>query len=109
MYRVLKPQTAHSEQDKETILKACQERMSLRGVQRVFKVSHQTVARWIKDYVCGLPLLIDTLLPAHTDDVLELDELWSFVYKKSQKQWLWIALCRRTRQIVAFYIGDATP
>ena len=39
-------------------------------------------------------------------DVLELDELWSFVYSKENKRWLWTALCRRTRQIVAFYIGD---
>ena len=38
--------------------------------------------------------------------MLELDELWSFVLKKSQKRWIWIALCRRTRQIVAFAIGD---
>jgi IS1 family transposase len=28
------------------------------------------------------------------------------VLKKSQKRWLWIAFCRRTRQIVAFVIGD---
>ena len=26
--------------------------------------------------------------------------------KKAAKRWLWIALCRRTRQIVAFVIGD---
>lgn len=38
--------------------------------------------------------------------ILELDELWSYVYKKTNKQWVWLALCRKTRQIVAFYIGD---
>ena len=27
-------------------------------------------------------------------------------YKKSSKRWLWIALCRRTRQIIAYFIGD---
>ena len=47
-----------------------------------------------------------TLLEAKKNDVLELDELWSFVYEKAQKRWVWIALCRRTRQIVSFYIGD---
>ena len=26
--------------------------------------------------------------------------------KKANKQWLWIALCRRTRQVVAFFLGD---
>jgi insertion element IS1 protein InsB len=37
---------------------------------------------------------------------LELDELWSFVLKKSRKRWDWVALCRQTRQIVAFVIGN---
>jgi IS1 family transposase len=38
--------------------------------------------------------------------ILELDELWSYVQKKSNKQWVWLALCRKTRQIVAFFVGD---
>ncbi len=29
-----------------------------------------------------------------------------FCAKKSNQQWIWIALCRRTRQIVAYYVGD---
>lgn len=32
--------------------------------------------------------------------MLELDEVWSFVGSKKNKVWLWLALCRRTRQIV---------
>jgi insertion element IS1 protein InsB len=40
------------------------------------------------------------------DAVLELDELWSFVYRKSEKVWVWLALCRQTRQVVAFVMGD---
>lgn len=47
-----------------------------------------------------------SLLPAEEGDVLELDEAWSFVRRKKNKQWLWTAMCRRTRQIVAFVIGD---
>ncbi len=42
--------------------------------------------------------------PATT--ALELDELWSCVLKKAHKRWIWIALCRRTRQVVAYIIGD---
>ena len=37
---------------------------------------------------------------------LELDELWSFVFKKVNKVWVWIAFCRKTRQVVARAIGD---
>ena len=35
-----------------------------------------------------------------------MDELWSFVLKKARKRWIWIALCRATRQVVAYVIGD---
>ena len=45
-------------------------------------------------------------MPAEPDDVLEADEMWSFVHKKWNKRWLWTIMCRRTRQIVAFVIGD---
>ena len=36
---------------------------------------------------------------------LELDELWSFVQRKSNKVWIWLALCRKTRQIVGYATG----
>ena len=49
---------------------------------------------------------MDTLLPGQNGDVLELDELWSFVGGKAQTLWLWVALCRRTRQIVGWTLGD---
>ena len=39
-------------------------------------------------------------------DILELDELWSFVLHKRSQRWVWLALCRRTRQVVAFFVGD---
>src|SRR5690242_16057334 len=38
--------------------------------------------------------------------MLELDELWSFVLKKTNQVWIWIALCRKTRQVVAYATGD---
>ena len=56
--------------------------------------------------MASLPPLEDTLLPSEKGDVLELDELWSFVDAKWQQCWLWVALCRRTRQVVAYTLGD---
>ena len=61
-----------------------------------------------------LPALEETLLPAQhplLQEVLELDELWSFVQQRRNKRWVWFALCRRTRQVLAYAIGprdDAT-
>ena len=50
--------------------------------------------------------LTTTLLRSKRQDILELDELWSFVWSKKCVRWVWIALCRRTRQVVAYFIGD---
>ena len=44
--------------------------------------------------------------PAQAEDVLEADEMWSFVHQRSNKRWLWTVICRRTRQIVAYALGD---
>jgi insertion element IS1 protein InsB len=45
-------------------------------------------------------------LPAKVNDIIEYDELWSFVISKLNRVWLWIALCRRTKQVVAYHLGD---
>jgi IS1 family transposase len=36
---------------------------------------------------------------------IECDELWSFVGDKGNKQWVWLALDRDTREIVGVAIG----
>jgi insertion element IS1 protein InsB len=36
----------------------------------------------------------------------ETDEMWSFVGKKANKQWLWLAMDAKTRQVMAFHISD---
>ncbi len=46
----------------------------------------------------------DATNPAST--TLELDELWSFVARKIDQAWIWIALCRESRQVVAYAVGD---
>jgi IS1 family transposase len=54
-----------------------------------------------------LPAGADTLLPAQRGDPLEADELWSFVFEKAAGQcWVWVALCRRTPQVVGWTFGD---
>jgi insertion element IS1 protein InsB len=36
----------------------------------------------------------------------ELDELWSFEGKKTNRHWVWIATDTTTRQVLAFHVGD---
>lgn len=38
--------------------------------------------------------------------VIELDELWTFVGKNKQARWVWIALERCTRRVLAWVPGD---
>jgi IS1 family transposase len=60
--------------------------------------------------VAQLPPFRTTLVAPDPEDptstTLELDELWSFVLKKAHEFWMWIALCRKTRQVVASALGD---
>ncbi len=106
-YGTLYPQSrSYSQHFRELVLRAYRERPSMRGITRIFGIARQTLARWLKEEAAILPDLAETLEPPQEADVLELDELWSFVLKKSEKRWIWIALCRRTRQVVAYYIGD---
>jgi IS1 family transposase len=37
---------------------------------------------------------------------VEADERWSFVAQKANKPWVWIAMDKQTRQIMAFHVGD---
>jgi insertion element IS1 protein InsB len=106
IYRVLKPKQAHWETDKQIVLRAGLERCRMLRVERIFDITRQTAARWISTHIQKLPEVEDTLLPASPDDVLELDEVWSCVLKKDCTRWVWTAMCRRTRHIVAFAIGD---
>jgi insertion element IS1 protein InsB len=106
VYRVLEPKHLYPESEQEVVLRAYKERASLRGVERIFKVCRQTVAAWTKAKVRRLPPLKHTIAAARADDVLELDEMWSFVRCKAEKRWRWTVMCRRTRQISAFVIGD---
>jgi insertion element IS1 protein InsB len=72
-------------------------------------VSRNTVIVWIKK-AAKRPSLSETLIVPDASDedaiLLELDELWSFVAKKTHQAWIWIALCRKTRQVVAYAMGD---
>jgi transposase-like protein len=47
-YEVLEPTVRYGQERKEEILRAYQERASLRGISRVFGVSRPTVAAWLK-------------------------------------------------------------
>ena len=80
-YGTLMPSVPYTPERKEEILRAYHERSSLRGIERTFGVTRQTVAKWLKEKADSLPEM-PPLAEAQPEDVLELDELWSFVETK---------------------------
>ena len=52
--------------------------------------------------------LRQTITALDKNDVLEVDEMWSFVESKKNPKWLWLAISRNTRHIVAFHLGSRT-
>ena len=37
---------------------------------------------------------------------VEADDKSSFVHKKANRQWIWIAMDAKTRQVITFHVGD---
>ncbi len=84
------------------------ERISLRGICRVLRQSLSWVYRRMEALWARLPeeLPIGSLSAPQIDlHCLEADELWSFVGAKDCKEWVWLAIERRTRLIVGYHIG----
>lgn len=86
-------------------------RVSLRGIARVLKVSPGQVLSFFEAKAGGRPDHLN-LDPTRASLVvccavdLQCDELWSFVRRNTNKQWVWFALDADTRQIMAFHVRD---
>jgi insertion element IS1 protein InsB len=88
------------------------ERISLRGICRAVGVSLTWLLHCMVECFTACPEDLHGQLPARPTTVVmsrleaEADEMWSFVQKKANKQWIWIAMDAKTRQIIAFHVGD---
>ena len=75
------------------------ERISLAGIARVMGVSES----WLQNYVNHLYGAIElkaTVIPKEVGKhTVQMDELWSFVDGKGNKQWVWLAMDTKTREV----------
>src|SRR5437879_10731695 len=62
VYRVLKPKQASSETERQRVLRACLQRWSLRGVERICDIARQRVTKWIKAHVQHATAIIETMI-----------------------------------------------
>lgn len=102
-----------SEAERDLIRQLLLERLSLLGICRVMKVSLRWLLTFIGEVYDCLPKDLNVELPHRTSGQVELlrleaeaDEMWSFVKRKENKQWVWIAIDVETKQVIAFYVGD---
>lgn len=88
------------------------ERLSLRGICRSVQVSLSWLMSFIAEEYAKLPDHLNVVSCKKKSKIIvqclevEADELWSFVGKKENKQWVWVAMNATTRQIIAFHVGD---
>jgi insertion element IS1 protein InsB len=88
------------------------EHISLRGICRAVGVSFTWLLHFMVERFVACPEHLHVQHPASPTGVIirqleaEADELWSFVQKKTNKQWIWIAVDVNTRQVIAFHVGD---
>ena len=100
-----------SQETKELAEKMLLERISLRGICRVLNISLTWLLQFMVKKYESLPNDFNFKEVRKEKKVVffrfeaEVDEMWSFVGSKSNKQWIWIALDRETRQVIAFSIG----
>jgi insertion element IS1 protein InsB len=87
------------------------ERISLRGICRAVGVSLTWLLHFMVERFATCPDDLHVRVPSRPTDVVlrrleaEADEMWSFVTKRANKQWIWIAMDATTRQVIAFHVG----
>jgi IS1 family transposase len=101
-----------SPEQQELVKKRLLERISLRGICRVVGVS----LGWLLNYLVSLYEALPDHLYVDLEQVnnsvliqrleVEADELLSFVSNKKNKPWLWLAMDIKTKQVIAFQVGD---
>jgi insertion element IS1 protein InsB len=88
------------------------EPVSLRGICRVSGLSLTWLLQFIAALYARLPddPYVAAGPPRRAVNLLrpeaEVDESWGFVGRRADKQWLWPAFDPKTRQALAFFVGD---
>lgn len=95
-----------SQQTKNLIDRLLLERISLRGIARVTGVSWSWLQNYINHKLEQMPRQAKVSAKSKGRLTLECDEMWSFVANKNKKYYIWLAIDRKTREIVGCYVGS---
>lgn len=102
-----------SQGERQQIRKLWLERLSLCGICRVMDVSLRWLLTFIAEVYESLPDDLNVEPPTSFAGrvtllrlAAEADALWSFVGRKTNKPWVWIAIDSETKQVLAFHVGE---
>ncbi len=97
-----------SDETKSRVRQALLERVSLEGICRIFDVSMPWLLNFMNRIIEDLPEDLNADVTGEEEfevAILELDEQWSYVGKKKNPIWLWLAFHSGTRQVLAMHVG----
>ena len=99
-----------SDETKERVRRALLERVSLEGLCRIFDVSMPWLLQFMEKIYKELPEDLNITVASQNKEVVviatQIDEMWSYVGNKQNQQWLWMVIDVKSRQILAFHVGD---
>jgi transposase-like protein len=95
-----------SDETKQLIDKLLLERISLRGIARVTGVSWSWLQNYVNNKLASVPRQVKVSEKSKSKLVRECDEMWSLVFSKTIKVYIWLAIDRKTREIIGCYLGD---
>ena len=91
---------------RQLIDKLLLERLALAAIAPVTGVSERWLQMYVNQKYEKTPKAVEVAKKKTGQLTIQLDEMWSFVGSKENKQWIWLAIDADTREIVGVFIGD---
>ncbi len=82
------------------------EKISLAGIVRVTGISPSHLQDYVNRKLESVPQEADVMPKKQGKLLVQMDEMWPFIFKKAMKTWIWIAIDVRTREVIGLFVGD---
>ena len=82
------------------------EKIPLAGIARATGASESWLQTYVNDCYASVTKAVKVVPKAKGKLIVQMDELWSFVDNKGNKQWVWLAMDAQSREIIGCAIGD---
>jgi len=96
-----------SQEKIELIDRLLLEKIPLAGISRAVQVSISWIQKYVNEKFANIKQKFEVDETIKNKAItIQCDEMWSFVGKKADKEWIWIALEKQSRKIIGLHIGD---